>query len=293
VICDPFKSLRSSFSLDSSGQLIMASFIPRVLKFQFVDARNVGILGLGTVAFGIGEFGVRNTSFGESLCLPKFGLVSLLLSCSDSFGSRSILENEQNSEMPEMDAKRYLDGSGKELTAGGIRSKKWREANPEKYRAYWDRRGKELVKIWYEKNKEKIKEKTKEYREKNKDRISVQIKEWRVKNKESISIWQKEYNKKNKGKISLRNKRYREENRGHRNSVNKKYRESVKEKILIRWGEYLKGNSRFEGLNTNRLKEEFESWKWNDPELKEERLRRSEYGRRWRERKRLEKTTEM
>jgi len=79
----------------------MTSFIPRALKFRIVDARNIGILGLGTVSFGISELDVRNTSFGKSLCLPKFGSISLLLSFSDGFGSRFILQNEQNSETSE------------------------------------------------------------------------------------------------------------------------------------------------------------------------------------------------
>jgi len=270
----------------------MASFIPKVMKFHFVDARLVGILGLGYIAYGISEFGVGNAYFrADHLSLPEFGTVSPLLTHSERLGeSVLILENEE----PNEDAKRPV------LTAASLRNKKWRENNPEKYRAYEDGRRKEVRKIWEEKNKDH----RQEYREKNKERISISRKEYLEKNKERISQKGKEYYEKNKKLIFLVKKDYREKNKERIFLAKKEYREKNKESIALkkrrsvelqqekvfeRWEEYTKSYKLFENLSKNKLNDEFEKWKDTDPELKGVRDRKNEVKRKWRARKKLEK----
>jgi hypothetical protein len=55
---------------------------------------------------------------------------------------------------------------------------------------------KEVVKQWYESNKEKIKEHQKEYRESNKEKKKEQVKEWRDSNREHYNQYMREYRKK-------------------------------------------------------------------------------------------------
>ncbi len=65
---------------------------------------------------------------------------------------------------------------------------------------------KEIFKLRYINNKEKLSNKQKIYREKNKDKISKRKKIYREKNKELISKINKVYRNKNKEKISKNNK---------------------------------------------------------------------------------------
>ena len=65
---------------------------------------------------------------------------------------------------------------------------------------------KEYAKIYYLKNKEKIKEKNKQYRENNKESISQQKKEYNKSNKEKTKEYNKQYREKNPEYIKEYNK---------------------------------------------------------------------------------------
>jgi len=87
---------------------------------------------------------------------------------------------------------------------------------------------KEQKKLYDEKNKEQIKEQKKLYNEKNKDHIKEQHKLYSEKNKEQISEQKKLYREKNKEQISERQKLYREKNKDKMKEKAKKYYQDTK-----------------------------------------------------------------
>lgn len=78
----------------------------------------------------------------------------------------------------------------------------------------------EYQKEYYQKNKDKILDRTKKYKEENKDKIKKQRENY----KEIAKIKNKEYRDKNKEKVSDYNKNYRKENKEQINFLNKKSR---------------------------------------------------------------------
>jgi hypothetical protein len=99
---------------------------------------------------------------------------------------------------------------------------------------------KKCLKIYYEDNKEKIKERNKEYYKNNKDEIIERNKKYRENNKEKIKSQKKEYQGNNKEKIRKKGKEYREDNKEKIRERGKEYREDNKEKIRERKKEYVK-----------------------------------------------------
>jgi len=122
--------------------------------------------------------------------------------------------------------------------------KLYREKNKEKI--------KEQVKLYNEKNKDKIKEYNDKYiqlyREKNKEKIKELTQTYYEKNKEKIKEQVKLYNEKNKDKIKERQKLYREKNKEKIKERQKLYREKNKEKIQKRISNYIKERKKNDSL---------------------------------------------
>jgi hypothetical protein len=86
-------------------------------------------------------------------------------------------------------------------------------------------------KVWYENNKEKVKENNKVYYKNNKENIKELFKEYYEKNKENKREENKNYREKNKEIFQLRNRKYYENNKEMLLNDKKKYYENNKEKI--------------------------------------------------------------
>ena len=78
-------------------------------------------------------------------------------------------------------------------------------------------------KEYYEKNKDKVKEKVKEYRENNLDKVKKNVKEHYKKNRETLLEYKKNYHKENKEHLSELNLKYREDNKVSINECKRKY----------------------------------------------------------------------
>lgn len=78
-------------------------------------------------------------------------------------------------------------------------------------------------KEYYEKNKDKVKEKVKEYRENNLDKVKKNVKEHYKKNRETLLEYKKNYHKENKEHLSELNLKYREDNKESINECKRKY----------------------------------------------------------------------
>jgi hypothetical protein len=90
---------------------------------------------------------------------------------------------------------------------------------------------KDKMKVYYETNKDKIKELTKEYYETNKDKITEYSKEYYENHKDKIHEYKKDYYESNKDKIKEQRKQYYNTNKENVN----KYNETNKEKIKKRY----------------------------------------------------------
>lgn len=86
-------------------------------------------------------------------------------------------------------------------------------------------------KQYYEKNKDRIKDRIKRYLEDNKDIVKQRKKVYRTLNLEHIKQINKEYYEKNKKDILIKNKEYYEKNKNLISQRNKEYCENNKEKI--------------------------------------------------------------
>jgi len=97
---------------------------------------------------------------------------------------------------------------------------------------------KEYMKLYYEKNKEKLLLQKKIYRENNKDKIYFKNKKYKENNLEKVNINSKQYRENNKEKLKLYQKEYTENNK----NKSKEYYENNKEKISLRGKEYRENN---------------------------------------------------
>ena len=89
---------------------------------------------------------------------------------------------------------------------------------------------KENAKIYYENNKEQIKEANREYRQNNKEQIAERDKkrnkEYRQNNKEQIVEIQRAYYQNNKEKVAERNNEYRQNNKEYYEEKRREYRQT-------------------------------------------------------------------
>lgn len=114
---------------------------------------------------------------------------------------------------------------------------------------------KEIKKMWYQRNKEKIKEKSltryyenieserikrKEYQKENREKVKKHKKKWREETKEKAKEYQKQYSEVNKEKIKNRKKEYRKTRKKEISEYNKIYGEKNKDKIKKHQKEYCK-----------------------------------------------------
>ena len=119
---------------------------------------------------------------------------------------------------------------------------------------------KEYIKLYREKNKEKIKEQMKLYNEKNREKISEYLSEYsksyREKNKEKLKEFTKTYYEKNKEKIKEQVKLYNEKNKEKLKEKQKLYREKNKEKIQEKQKLYRERNKeKIQSYHRNYVKE--------------------------------------
>ena len=91
-----------------------------------------------------------------------------------------------------------------------------------------DRRA--YARLFYKKNKEKIKEQGKKSCLKNKEKINLRCKKYRENNKEKISLSLKKYYKNNKTKVDLRVKKYRKKNKERVALVQSEWQKKNREK---------------------------------------------------------------
>jgi prophage antirepressor-like protein len=111
--------------------------------------------------------------------------------------------------------------------------------------------------IYYEDNKEYIREYKKQYHQENKEDVSKKYRAWYEENVERVQIYNKKYNeehkeeikeqrtqyrKENKDKIKEQNASYYSENKEEINKKNKIYQEENREKILEQRKEYYNKN---------------------------------------------------
>lgn len=116
----------------------------------------------------------------------------------------------------------------------------------------YNKKNKEKIKEYLEKNKEKRKEQQKEYHKKNKEKIIERSRNYYEKNKEEIKDRNSKYYEKNKDKISEKNKEYLEENKEYFKEYFKEYRKENKEKIKEYMEEYQK---KYREKNREKIKE--------------------------------------
>ena len=102
------------------------------------------------------------------------------------------------------------------------RSKRYREANPEKAR--------ECCKEWREANPEKERERHKKYREANREKTREYDKKWREANREKERERHKKYREANRDKIRENSRKRREANPDKIREYDKKWREANREK---------------------------------------------------------------
>jgi len=100
----------------------------------------------------------------------------------------------------------------------------------------------EDAKVYYEKNKEKIKADRKAYYEKNKEKIKAYSKAYKEKNKEKVNANRRAYYEKNKEKLNANNKTYREKNKEKTRAYSRAYYEKNKEKLNAKNRAYHKKN---------------------------------------------------
>ncbi len=110
---------------------------------------------------------------------------------------------------------------------------------------------------YYQKNKEKIKQRSKEYRLKNKERIKEYHKKYREEHKGYI----KEYRQKNKEKTRQQQKEWVNNNKEHTKAYMKEYYQENKEKLTKMHKEWLKKPE-----NQEKRKEYSNLWVLNNPE---------------------------
>lgn len=95
----------------------------------------------------------------------------------------------------------------------------------EKQKEYYERRGKELAKINYLKNKQKRQEYQKQYFQENKSEQYLKNRERLLKNREKYNKTTNEWRKKNKGRLKERQRKYMREYR--KKSLSYRLRENV------------------------------------------------------------------
>lgn len=103
-------------------------------------------------------------------------------------------------------------------------------------------------KLYYAKNKDRLKEANKKYRIKNIDKIRGRKKEFYTRNRDSILQEKKEYLDKNRNEINSRRKVYRDISKEKLSLNNKLAYEKNKEK-------YLKNNKKYRKANADKLRE--------------------------------------
>ena len=86
-------------------------------------------------------------------------------------------------------------------------------------------------KVWYEKNKDRVKEKNKLYYDNNKEKYKELFKDYCESNKEYKKEENKEYRENNKDLFQIRNKKYYENNKEILLNNKKEYYENNKEKV--------------------------------------------------------------
>ena len=91
--------------------------------------------------------------------------------------------------------------------------------------------GKQKIKLYLEKNKEKTKEYALVYYEQNKEDILKRTKGYYSNNPEKFKEYQKEYRTNNLEKVIIRNKIYKEKNKEKFKILDSEYREKNKEKL--------------------------------------------------------------
>ena len=104
-------------------------------------------------------------------------------------------------------------------------------------------------KVYYEANKDEIKEKHKEYYENNKEKVKEKSKEYRENtketNKEKNKEYMKEYYENNKDKIKEQKKEYSKEYYENNKEKIKEFRKNNKEQIQERKKEYYENNKEY------------------------------------------------
>lgn len=129
----------------------------------------------------------------------------------------------------------------------------------------------EYNKVYYEQNKDKIKQSDKEYYEQNKDKIAQRHQIHYEQNKDMILQYQKAYREQNKQMISNKMKEFREKNKEKLTEKNKEYRE--KNKVQIR--EKLKQQVicecgcqiRYDSLAKHRRSQQHQKWLQSQPSI--------------------------
>jgi hypothetical protein len=94
---------------------------------------------------------------------------------------------------------------------------------------------KEYGKLYYQKNREKIKMYSKEYRKKNYEKTIEIQKKWREKNRENIKIISKKYRKNNLEKSKTAQRNWYTKNIKNVKEYRKKYKEDHSEKLVESW----------------------------------------------------------
>lgn len=134
------------------------------------------------------------------------------------------------------------------------------------------RNDKKYMKEYYEKNKERIKQKIKEYCEKNKSRIKQKNKEYREKNKEYLQNKWREHYHKNREKLLEQDDKWREANQERISLTYKKWLERNKDKRK----EFLKAyRTKNEGLEKQKLRLAY--WRKKQENLADEHLKNDGY----------------
>jgi hypothetical protein len=116
----------------------------------------------------------------------------------------------------------------------------YRINNKDKFKVYYENNKnklKQMSKNYNIKNKDKIKEYKKQHHQKNKDKFNQINKEYREKNKDKIKEKSKEYQKKNKDKIKEKSKEYYQKNKA---DIQKKVNEKIHCMLCDCW--FNKGN---------------------------------------------------
>jgi hypothetical protein len=107
------------------------------------------------------------------------------------------------------------------------------------YRAFQTENDKkEYDKIYYNENKERVKENMKQYYEANRDTIIERIHEYTEKNRDKVDAYQSQYRLDNAEKRREYSKQYALEHPEQVKDTKKKYREENKENIAEYWREY-------------------------------------------------------